>query len=86
MNAYHREEEHFRVVVCLLRFAKIRSFIVTNAVLKISSRYHSYNVDYRVLAYFVLGNLHVSNAYDSSQLVFNPNTKEAKEIKEVYNF
>ncbi|CAG7862572.1 unnamed protein product [Brassica rapa] len=32
------------------------------------------------------GNLQISNGYDSSQLVFNPNIKEAEEIREAYKF
>ncbi|WZZ20272.1 hypothetical protein YC2023_121661 [Brassica napus] len=34
----------------------------------------------------ILGNLQISNGYDSSQLVFNPNIKEAEEIREAYKF
>ncbi|KAL0655496.1 hypothetical protein Bca4012_076080 [Brassica carinata] len=32
------------------------------------------------------GNLQISNGYDSSQLVFNPNIKEAEELREAYKF
>ncbi|KAH0893720.1 hypothetical protein HID58_056149 [Brassica napus] len=31
-------------------------------------------------------NLQISNGYDSSQLVFNPNIKEAEELREAYKF
>ncbi|CAF2048633.1 unnamed protein product [Brassica napus] len=55
----HREEAQFRVVVCLIRFAKIGAF---------------------------RGNLQVSNSFDSSQLVFNPNIKEAKALREAFKF
>ncbi|KAG5415037.1 hypothetical protein IGI04_002604, partial [Brassica rapa subsp. trilocularis] len=34
----------------------------------------------------LIGNLQISNGYDSSQLVFNPNIKEAEEIREAYKF
>ncbi|CAG7871194.1 unnamed protein product, partial [Brassica rapa] len=32
------------------------------------------------------GNLQVSNSFDSSQLVFNPNIKEAKALREAFKF
>ncbi|KAF3512416.1 hypothetical protein F2Q69_00006163 [Brassica cretica] len=34
----------------------------------------------------LIGNLQVSNSFDSSQLVFNPNIKEAKDLREAFKF
>ncbi|KAH0867551.1 hypothetical protein HID58_074573 [Brassica napus] len=34
----------------------------------------------------LIGNLQISNGYDSSQLVFNPHIKEAVELREAYKF
>ncbi|CAN6985611.1 unnamed protein product [Brassica oleracea var. botrytis] len=73
MNAYH--------VVCGESFLRIWNLI---------ERKHNLELLFCLIRFAKIwafrGNLQISNGYDSSQLVFNPNIKEAEELREAYKF
>ncbi|CAF1709704.1 unnamed protein product [Brassica napus] len=73
MNAYH--------VVCGESLPRIWNLI---------ERKHNLKLLFCLIRFTKIGafrgNLQISNGYDSSQLVFNPNIKEAEELREAYKF